>query len=77
MSTTMTSKGQVTVPKAVRDHLGLRSGSKVNFRHQPDGSVTIERLDGQSPQSRFRQFVGHAGAGLSTEQIMRLTRGED
>ena len=28
---TITSKGQVTIPKAVRDELGLRKGDKVNF----------------------------------------------
>ena len=33
MATTVTSKGQVTIPKSVRDHLGIRPGSRVDFRH--------------------------------------------
>ena len=28
----VTSKGQVTIPKAVRQKLGIRAGSKVRFR---------------------------------------------
>ena len=32
MSTTMTSKGQVTIPKPIRDHLGIGPGSKIRFR---------------------------------------------
>lgn len=31
MASTVTSKGQVTIPKRVRDQLGLKSGSKVEF----------------------------------------------
>jgi AbrB family looped-hinge helix DNA binding protein len=41
-STTLTSKGQVTIPKAVRDELGLRVGDKVAFRVLEDGTVVVE-----------------------------------
>lgn len=32
MATTVTSKGQVTIPKPVRDHLGITTGGAVEFR---------------------------------------------
>ena len=35
MATTVTSKGQVTIPKRVRDGLGLKAGSKVEIEMQP------------------------------------------
>jgi len=41
-SATITSKGQITIPKAVRDELGLRAGDRVAFRVAGDGRVVIE-----------------------------------
>jgi AbrB family looped-hinge helix DNA binding protein len=76
MATTVTSKGQVTIPKPVRDHLGIAPGSQVEFRLAADGSIIIERADGTRPPSRFAKLVGIAGPGLSTDEIMEMTRGE-
>jgi AbrB family looped-hinge helix DNA binding protein len=39
---TLTSKGQITLPKAVRDELGLKVGDRVAFRIREDGSVIVE-----------------------------------
>jgi len=39
---TVTSKGQITIPKAVRDELGLTEGDRVAFRVLEDGSVVVE-----------------------------------
>jgi len=74
--TTVTSKGQVTIPKAVRDHLGIVPGSKVGFRRAKDGSIVLVREDGQRAASRFEKLRGSAGPGPSTDEIMALTRGE-
>jgi AbrB family looped-hinge helix DNA binding protein len=42
MSTaTVTSKGQVTIPKDVRDALNLRQGTEIVFAVQPDGTVLL------------------------------------
>ncbi|MHC4471431.1 MAG: AbrB/MazE/SpoVT family DNA-binding domain-containing protein [Planctomycetota bacterium] len=41
---TVTSKGQVTIPKAIRDFLGLRSGDRVDFWRTPEGKVVLEPL---------------------------------
>lgn len=75
MATTVTAKGQVTIPKPVRDMLGLKPGSKVEFRYA-DGNIVIERADGKKPESRFAKWRGHAGPGMSTDEIMALLRGE-
>ena len=43
MSTaTVTSKGQITVPKDIRELLGLRVGDRIVFRPKEDGSVVVE-----------------------------------
>ena len=76
MATTVTRKGQVTIPNPVRDHLGLGPGSKVAFRRAADGSIVIERADGTRQPSRFADLVGIAGPGPFTDEIMAMTRGE-
>lgn len=76
MTTTVTAKGQVTIPKPVRDLLGIVPGSRVDFLRAADGSVVLTRVDGRQPVSRFAKLRGHAGEGLTTDEIMALTRGE-
>lgn len=39
---TLTTKGQVTVPKAVRDHLKLVTGARLDFVIQHDGTVVVK-----------------------------------
>ena len=41
MQTTMTSKGQVTVPKPIRDRLHLKPGDKIDFMLDEDGGVRV------------------------------------
>ncbi len=40
-SSTLTSKGQTTIPKEVRDHLRVRSGDQLDFIIQSDGTVVV------------------------------------
>jgi AbrB family looped-hinge helix DNA binding protein len=39
--TTLTSKGQTTIPKEIRDSLGLKSGDRMTFTLMPDGTVIM------------------------------------
>jgi antitoxin PrlF len=41
MESAITVKGQATIPKAVRDHLGLKPGDRVKFFIHPDGTVVM------------------------------------
>ena len=78
MSTTVTTKGQVTIPKKVRDHLGIRPGSAVDFEARPDGQVVLVPRDGPArgrPLSRFAALRGSATVRMSTREILALTRG--
>ncbi|MDP1867994.1 AbrB/MazE/SpoVT family DNA-binding domain-containing protein [Bradyrhizobium sp.] len=76
MATKVTSNGQVTVPKRVRNYLGFEPGTEVRFRRAADGSIVIERADGMRPPSRFAKVIGCAGPGPSTDEIMVMLRGE-
>lgn len=77
MRTTVTSKGQVTIPKSIRDRLGIRPGSAIEFELTPDGRVVLFKAGGKRRlRSRLEALRGRAGTGLSTDEIMALTRGE-
>ena len=77
MATKLTRKGQVTIPKPVRDHLGIGPGSRITFRRAEDGSIVIEKADGTRRPGRFANVIGSAGPGPSTDEIMALLRGDD
>ncbi len=81
MSYALTSKSQVTLPKNMRQHLGVQPGDAVDFEPLPDGRVAIfpARQEPAEPKAAnpFRKFLGIGISGLSTEEILRETRGED
>lgn len=78
MNRTVTTKGQVTIPKAIRDRLGIKPGTHVVFGLDGVGKVTLAYPDEPAPPpSRFARFRGTATSGMTTEEIMALTRGED
>jgi AbrB family looped-hinge helix DNA binding protein len=74
----ITSKGQVTIPIEIRERLGLLPNSEVEF--EVEGSaVRIRKARGRKAGTRGRSLVqqmsGKATSGLSTEEIMAMTRG--
>ncbi len=41
MESAITVKGQATIPKEIREHLGLKPGDRLKFFYHPDGSVVL------------------------------------
>jgi AbrB family looped-hinge helix DNA binding protein len=77
MATNLTSKGQVTVPKPVRDYLGLKPGAAVSFARLENGEIAIRAATRGKPKpSRFAKLRGRATVRLSTEDILALTRSD-
>jgi antitoxin PrlF len=74
--TKITTKGQVTIPKRLRDHLGLKPGSSVEFELAADGRVFLQTHQ-RAPASKFARLRGSAKSGMTTDEVMALTRGED
>ena len=57
MTVTVTSKGQVTVPKQVRDRLGIKPGSKVDFELDEDGRAFLRKVGKRTVKpSRFERM---------------------
>lgn len=45
MHATVTDKGQITVPKGIRDQLGIEAGTKLDFRVEKDGSLRLRKVE--------------------------------
>lgn len=75
----ITSKGQVTIPLHVREKLGLLPNTEVEFHLDGDG-VRLIKSTRRSSNSLGRRLVEHmrgrATRTMTTDEIMRLTRGE-
>lgn len=68
MSTgTMTSKGQITVPKDVREELGLVPGTKVQFTRNIDGDFVISTVPSSAAALEGR--LKHAGPAVSLDDM--------
>lgn len=80
----MTSKGQVTVPKRLRDLANIKPGSNVAFAYE-GGKITLSGDDASVRPGKTRgdrvvdalRGSRTANRGLSTDEIMRLMRGDD
>lgn len=86
MATKLTSKGQVTIPKKMRQHLGIGPGTAVDFLLTANGDVVLrparpaaarqKRVRKAPPNgSAFARIRGSATVRMTTDEIMALTRG--
>jgi AbrB family looped-hinge helix DNA binding protein len=83
---TMTSKGQITVPKNFRDRLGLRAGSELDFSLALDGTMVLRPVSKRATDAakkavaEYRKVLesvrGTADKRFSsTEEYMKFIRG--
>jgi len=78
MSTTLTSKGQVTIPKQIRDALNLAPGCAVDFAVNANGDVVIHKAGASASRKpdRFEAARGKADIKWRTDDLMAMLRGE-
>lgn len=79
MTTTLTSKGQVTIPKHIRKALGLGPGSAVEFAVNREGEIVIHKAGARPSRKpdRFEAARGKADVKWRTDELMALLRGDD
>ena len=77
---TMTSKGQVTIPKAIRAQLGLRTGVTLHFWVDPTGRIVvtpltlgIDDLIGILPRSGRPLTIDEINEGIAEAAVERAT----
>ncbi len=78
MPTTLTIKGQVTIPKQIRDALSMLPGCSVDFAVNADGDVVIHKVGARAARKpdRFEAARGKADVKWRTDELMTLLRGE-
>lgn len=75
----MTSKGQVTIPKNMRDRFDLKPGAEIEFSISHDGELVIKpkKAVAKVPaESRFAAIRGTLNLGMTTDEFMRFLRGD-
>ena len=73
----ITSKGQVTIPQRLRERYGLFPESEVSFEPLEDGVLIRPAASREADiDRRLARATGAASIPLSTDDIMRITRGE-
>jgi AbrB family looped-hinge helix DNA binding protein len=74
----VTTNGQVTIPKEIREVLGIEAGDEVEFEETESGYIIQKRgpttTDGEDP---FENYRGSAESDETMPERMRRIRGED
>ncbi len=89
MTPSVTVKGQITIPKPMREHMGATTGSRLRFEPLPDGRVAISlaepatkpkrtsRMPAMAQGDPLAKWLGAGAKHMGSAELMRQTRGED
>jgi AbrB family looped-hinge helix DNA binding protein len=73
----VTEKGQVTIPKQLRDALGIGAGTEVEFERRRDTIIVRKAKDGGRRGRRLAERLrGRGDVAMTTDEIMALTRAD-
>ena len=67
MEATLSSKGQATIPKAVRDRLHLQPGDRFKFFFHPDGVIILPKI----PTIKLKGMIPKRAKAVSLEDMDR------
>lgn len=73
MKAKLTTKGQITLPRRLRDRLGLRTGDEVEFLEE-DGGFRLQKRLGDSPFTKWVGFLRHY-EGRDPDELVKEMRG--
>jgi antitoxin PrlF len=72
MHSIISEKGQVTLPKRLREQLGIRPGDRLEFTEE-QGHIVVSKATMQDP---VRAVFGILSLGESTDDLLRALRGD-
>jgi AbrB family looped-hinge helix DNA binding protein len=72
MRSVVSEKGQITVPKPLRDRLGIRSGDQLEFTEE-HGQLVVTKASDQDP---VQAVFGILSPDRTTDEVLRELRGE-
>ena len=70
----VTTKGQVTIPRSVRESLGIVPETEIDFVEDNGKFYIVKTGEPTHTEGKFKKFRGIATANMSTDDIMNLTR---
>jgi AbrB family looped-hinge helix DNA binding protein len=76
----ITSKGEVAIPQEIREKLGLLPDTEVEFIVEGNTVRLVKATEPKQPtrgEELVRRLRGAGKFGMTTDEIMRLTRGDD
>ena len=79
MPTTVTTEGQITIPRHILDSAAMAPGTKVAFQVNGRGRIEIVRESDRTAEKEqhFSSAIGSATVKWDTDELMALLRGED
>jgi len=73
----VTEKGQITIPKELRDALGIGAGTEVEFERRKDVILVRKTTTGTGRGARLAERLrGRGDVEMTTDEIMALTRAD-
>ncbi len=69
----VTTKGQVTIPRHIREKLGIVPHTDIDFKEE-NGKFYIVKTSKTKRTDKFKKFRGIAQAQMTTDEILSLTR---
>jgi AbrB family looped-hinge helix DNA binding protein len=72
----VTTKGQVTIPRHIREKLGIVPATEIEFVEEKNRVYIVKKKEPGNQPNRFRKLRGVATVRMTTDEIMALTRKE-
>ena len=72
----VTTKGQVTIPQAIREKFGITQTTEVDFVEEKGRVYLVKTGEATITSRKFRTLRGIAAIKMTTDEIMALTRGD-
>jgi len=69
----VTSKGQVTIPKKLREKMGLKPGDYLEIKEDATGYIINKKID----KKKIEKYVGILNKEKSSDEIVKELRGHD
>ena len=70
----VTSKGQVTIPQAIRDELGIQPGTEVGFEIDGEAIRIVKTAESRRGHTLVERLRASGHGRMSTDEILALTR---
>ena len=72
----VTTKGQVTIPRHIREKLGIVPATEIEFVEEKNRVYIVKKKEPGNQLNKFRKLRGVATVRMTTDEIMALTRKE-